>query len=230
MIKPRFAAGTMPHARASGGSSEPDQPEDSDLEVTGPAPITAQSASTDAVEIDRVVPASGNLGVCGQQFWLAGHPPRRPARDALVRHHHRPPRHRRGAPQDTALTDDHHPPRPTTHGRRPPRRSTPPARPAADRLVTGDEIHRTVNASGNVSVAGQFVNAGAQHAGRRVTLRIDADLVHVLVDGAPTGTSALALTPAQPARLQGARIARPPPQPRPPARTQSAQGETHVIG
>jgi hypothetical protein len=22
------------------------------------------------VEIDRVVPASGNLGVCGQQFWL----------------------------------------------------------------------------------------------------------------------------------------------------------------
>jgi hypothetical protein len=32
--------------------------------------------SSDAVEIDRVVLASGNLGLCGQQFWLAPRPER----------------------------------------------------------------------------------------------------------------------------------------------------------
>ena len=40
-------------------------------------------------------------------------------------------------------------------------------------------MHRTVNASGHVSVAGQYVNVGAQHAGRRILLRLDTDLAHV---------------------------------------------------
>lgn len=29
-----------------------------------------ETPAIDAVEIDRIEPASGNLGVCGQQFWL----------------------------------------------------------------------------------------------------------------------------------------------------------------
>jgi hypothetical protein len=29
-----------------------------------------EAVAIDAVEIDRIVPASGNLGVCGQLFWL----------------------------------------------------------------------------------------------------------------------------------------------------------------
>jgi hypothetical protein len=35
-----------------------------------PAGTFNEAASSDAVEIDRIVPASGNLGVCDQQFWL----------------------------------------------------------------------------------------------------------------------------------------------------------------
>jgi hypothetical protein len=96
------------------------------------------------------------------------------------------------------------------------------------------QIHRTVNASGNVSVAGHYVNIGAQHAGRRITLRLDTDLAHVIVDGALTRTTTLILTPAQRARLQGAQIPGPPPSPdHRPARTQrrvSARGDTQVIG
>jgi hypothetical protein len=47
-------------------------------EATGPEtpvpdPADQPFASPDAVEIDRVVPPSGNLGVAGQQFWLGRH-------------------------------------------------------------------------------------------------------------------------------------------------------------
>lgn len=108
----------------------------------------------------------------------------------------------------------------------------PPARPA--RTQGPIEINRTVNASGSVSVAGHYVSVGAQHAGRRVLLRLDADLAHVIVDGALTRTGPLTLTPAQRNRLRGARAAGPPPKPdHRPARTQrrvSSRGDTHVIG
>jgi hypothetical protein len=35
-----------------------------------PAGTSNEALAIDAVEIDRIVPTSGNLGVCGQQFWL----------------------------------------------------------------------------------------------------------------------------------------------------------------
>jgi hypothetical protein len=38
--------------------------------ATQPAGTIEETAAGEAVEIDRIVPASGNLGVCGQQFWL----------------------------------------------------------------------------------------------------------------------------------------------------------------
>jgi hypothetical protein len=76
--------------------------------------------------------------------------------------------------------------------------------------------------------------SSAQWHATRCTLRLDTDLAHVIVDGALTRTTPLALTPAQRARLQGAQIAGPPPSPnRRPARTQrpvSARGDTQVIG
>lgn len=78
------------------GTESPEGPEsiddESDEAFTAAAdPVPAPSASIaeqpvgnldealniEAVEIDRIVPASGNLAVCGQQFWLgparAGH-------------------------------------------------------------------------------------------------------------------------------------------------------------
>ena len=76
----------------------------------------------DAVEVDRVVPPSGNMAVGRQQFWLGparagqtGHP--------LDRHHHRAPEHRRVADQDRALPADRGGPGPAAPRRCPPRRA-----------------------------------------------------------------------------------------------------------
>jgi hypothetical protein len=39
--------------------------------VQQPVATLEEAVAIDAVEIDRIVPASGNLGVCGQQFgWV----------------------------------------------------------------------------------------------------------------------------------------------------------------
>jgi hypothetical protein len=38
--------------------------------VKQPVSTLGEALAIDAVEIDRLVPASGNLAVCGQQFWL----------------------------------------------------------------------------------------------------------------------------------------------------------------
>ena len=45
------------------------------------------------------------------------------------------------------------------------------------------EVDRVVNASGLVALAGRYVSVGQVLAGRRVTLRLDGDLAHVIDDG-----------------------------------------------
>ena len=49
-----------------------------------PTPVSAPAPHADptpaAVEIERIVPASGNLGICGQQFWLGTSAPGGPSR------------------------------------------------------------------------------------------------------------------------------------------------------
>lgn len=109
----------------------------------------------------------------------------------------------------------------------------PPANPA---VTDGApvEVHRLVNSSGNVSLAGQHVPVGAHHAGRRIIVRLDHDLAHVIVDNKIVRTRPLVLTSAQRQRLRAAQIARPrPTTATEPERTQrrvSAHGETQVIG
>jgi hypothetical protein len=46
-----------------------------------------------------------------------------------------------------------------------------PARPSAAHLAAGApvEIHRVVNACGDVSIAGQLASVGSQWVGRRIT-------------------------------------------------------------
>jgi hypothetical protein len=102
--------------------------------------------------------------------------------------------------------------------------------------VSRNAVHEWISryASGNVSVAGNYVSIGAQHAGLRITLRLEADLAHVVIDATLTKTLPLILTPTQRARLQGARMPGPDPQhDHRPTRTQrrtSARGTTMVIG
>ena len=89
----------------------------------------------------------------------------------------------------------------------------PPARPSPGLLATGAtvEIDRLVHAQGVVVLAGRQLPVGQPLAGRRVTLRLEAQLVHVITDGRLWRTVAFTLPPADRARLRGARIPGPPP-------------------
>jgi hypothetical protein len=65
------------------------------------------------------------------------------------------------------------------------------------------EIQRTVNAVGMVSIAGKYHSVGQQFAGRRITLRLETTLAHVVLDGVLARTIPLTLTPTQRARPPG---------------------------
>ncbi|MCA1835807.1 MAG: IS481 family transposase, partial [Actinobacteria bacterium] len=121
-----------------------------------------------------------------------------------------------------------------TQGARP--AGPPPARPSWTQLTAGIpvEIQRTVNATGTVSIAGKHHSVGQHFAGRRITLRLETNLVHVVVDGVLTRTIPLTLSATQRARLQGARIPGPAPildqRPTRVQRTVSCRGGTQIIG
>lgn len=211
----------------------PDPP----TEQPAPVPIPVPSppvvpVPTAAVEIERVVPASGNLGVCGQQFWLGTALTGRIATlwiDTTTVHLSFDGIHHKTVPSRMTTT---HLARLRAEGARP--AGPAPVLPAADRAHPGPlQIHRTANYTGGVSVAGTHLNVGAQHAGRRVTIHLEDGLAHVIVDGVRTRTTTLELTPAQRRKLRGAHAAGPLPAPDDrPARTQrrvSSQGATQVI-
>ena len=224
-----------------------DEPDDPAPTATDPLPApgasTAQQLAQthdpapdiDAVEIDRLVPASGNLGICGQQFWLG---PARAGRtltlwiDTTTVHLSLDGQHLKTLPSRLTSIDLA---RLHAHGARP-AGPPPPARPSWTQLSAGApvEIHRSVNAVGMVSIAGHYHSVGQQFAGQRITLRLETTVAHVIIDGTLARTIPLTLTPTQRARLQGAR----PPGPAPlldqrPARVQrtvSCRGGTQIIG
>jgi transposase InsO family protein len=96
-------------------------------EPAAPMPAPAVRWAGGAVEFDRVVPPSGNMQVCGKQFWLG------PARSAhhrhlLGRHRRHPPAHRRHPPEVAALPPVHHRPGRPAAWRWPPGRPLTPTR------------------------------------------------------------------------------------------------------
>jgi hypothetical protein len=82
----------------------------------------------------------------------------------------------------------------------------PPAPPSRGVLATAAvvELDRLVNASGLVSLAGGWLQVGYPLAGQRVTLRLEQQLVHVVVDGRLCLTLPSPVPPAARARLRGA--------------------------
>ncbi|HEY2127363.1 MAG TPA: IS481 family transposase [Streptosporangiaceae bacterium] len=198
-----------------------------------PAVVAARNAH--AVEIDRVVPASGNMFAAGRQVWLgkplAGH-------KVTLRLDH------------TSLHVFHDGQLIKTHpvildgkdlarlraaGGRPARPSPatalPPGPLPADAII---EVQRLVGAGGCVGIGGKQVSAGIHFAGQRVTLRLDAKLLHVnTADGVLARTLPSPLPPAARGRLHGARLAGPPPA-SPPAlqvtRVVSSQGGLMIAG
>jgi Integrase core domain len=201
-----------------------------------PPPAAASACEGDAVEIDRVVPASGNMFAAGRQIWL-GKPlagqkvTLRLDRSTLHVFH------------DGQLLKTH----PVTldgkdlarlraAGGKPARPSPatalPPGPVPADAII---EVQRLVGAGGCAGIGGKQVSAGIHLAGQRVTLRIDAKLIHVITaDGVLARTLPTPLPPAARGRLHGARLAGPAPAPATQAlqvtRVVSSQGGMMVAG
>jgi hypothetical protein len=128
----------------------------------------SDSGQGKAVELDRLVPSSGNLWIAGQQVRLG------PAMTG------RTVRLWAGLKRVRVLLDGHRiktlPSRLDARdlarlaaaGAQP---AGPPPLPPASGDVT--EVDRTVNASGNVSLGDHIIGAGLPLTGQRVTLRLD---------------------------------------------------------
>jgi hypothetical protein len=89
----------------------------------------------------------------------------------------------------------------------------PPRRTVALSLVGDDpaqvavEVDRVVNASGLIALAGRYVSVGQPLAGRRVTLRLEGDLAHVIGDGVLLRTLPAPVPAALRRRLYGVHLA-----------------------
>jgi transposase InsO family protein len=194
-------------------ASQPDQPLD-DAATAAPQPLPARWDGG-PVEFERVVPPSGNLQVCGKQFWLG------PARSGLtitfwadtdVIHLLAAGTRLKSVRSHLSVTDlagllrD---------GGRP---AGPSPLPTAgeDDPVGAVEVDRIVNATGSVSLGQHLVLAAEILAGRRVSVRVDQQTLMFfdLETRELLRTRPNPLTPAEIRRLRSARPAGPPPQPR----------------
>src|SRR5215471_592284 len=141
----------------------------------GPAPGIAANAGQSAVEVDRVIPASGNLWIGGQQVWLG---PALAGRqvilwiDVISLHVLANGARIKTLPSRLGATELA---RLAANGARP---AGPCPLPAGDGAVI--EVDRTVNAGGLVSLGDRQVGVGSPLAGQRVTLRMEGPLMAVL--------------------------------------------------
>ena len=166
-----------------------------------PGPASAASPAG-AVELDRVVPPSGNLWVAGQQIWLGPAMTGRviriwadTRRVHVLAHGHR-------IKTLPSRLDGKDLARLAASGAAP--AGPAPLPPPAGGVI---EIERIVNASGNISVGSHVISAGSPLAGQRVTVRLDGPLAHILANGAVVRTVACPVPPSARQRLRGARAA-----------------------
>ncbi len=180
-----------------------------------PAPAPASGAlpkAGHAVELDRVVPPSGNMRVAGQQIWLGPAMTGRTVRvwAGLDRVHVLLNGHRiKTLPSRLDSTDLA---RLAAAGARP---AGPPPLPPASGNVT--EIERTVSASGSISIGDHVISAGMPLAGQRITVRLDGLVAHIIAGGVHVRTVACPVAEQARSRLRGARAgsAAPPCMPEP---------------
>jgi transposase InsO family protein len=225
--------------RSSVGRSTLTPPADPHGEPAAAPSVDASDASdgvkaADAVEVDRVMPPSGNLAVRGQQFWLG---PQRAGQnvtlwiDTTTVHLSVDGRHLKTLPSRLSTVDLA---RLRADGARP--AGPPPARPSPGLLAAGApvEVDRTVHAQGVVVIAGRQLPVGLPLAGRRVTLRLEQHVAHVIVDDVLWRTVAFTLGTKDRAQLRGAHLPGPTPKRADhPARVQrrvSSRGGVQVVG
>ncbi len=153
-------------------------------------PADRQPADGQAVELDRVVPPSGNLWLAGQQIWLGPAVTGRTVRmwAGLDRVHVLLDGYRvKTLPSRLDARDLA---RLAAGGAS--QAGPPPLPPAWGEVI---EVERTVNASGNVSLGNCMISAGLPLAGQRVTLRLDGPVAHILSGGILARTYQITVEP-----------------------------------
>jgi transposase InsO family protein len=176
--------------------------------------VTEPASWPDAVEVDRMVPPSGNMWVGGQQFWLS------PARarqqvtlwiDATTVHLSIGGWRIKTVPSRLTEVDLARLRRADGRPAGPPPAGPSPGALAASRCV---EVDRLVNGIGGITLLNRLVLVGSPLAGQRARIRLDGQLMHVLTqDGVLWRTLPCPIPPGQRHRLQGARLAGPAPLP-----------------
>ena len=193
-----------------------------DLEpLTSPAPgpgdepaVTEPASWAGAIEVDRVVPPSGNMWAGGQQFWLS------PARagqtvtlwmDTATVHLSIGGWRVKTVPSRLTEVDLARLRRADGRPAGPPPAGPFPGALAASKCI---EVERLVNGVGGVTLLNQLVLVGFPLAGQRARLRLDGNVMHVITqDGQLWRTLPCPIPPGQRHRLQGVRLAGPAPLP-----------------
>ena len=179
------------------------------LKEMGPSPV----ATPVTVELDAVVPASGNLQVKGQQLWLGPDRAGTPVTLRITTSHLRVLLAGvliKTVGSKLAASDLH---ALIAAGRA--RLVTDQTEPVDQPVAAVIEVERTVNAGGCVGLANRQVSVGFALAGRRVVLRFEATTMTVLdpTDRALLRSMPNPLATRAVAYLRGARPGGPPPMP-----------------
>jgi transposase InsO family protein len=179
-----------------------------------PAVMPEPARWPDAVEVDRIVPPSGNMTVGPQQFWLS------PARagqkvtlwmNTTTCHLSIGGWRIKTIPSRLSEVDLARLRRTDGRPAGPPPSGPFPGTLAASRCV---EVDRLVTAVGGISLGNHYILVGSPLAGQRARIRLDGQLMHILTqDGLLWRTLPCPIPPGQRHRLQGVRLAGPAPLP-----------------
>lgn len=191
-----------------GGPGEPG------LVVTGDVDPPPPTGDPGPVELEVLVPASGNLQLVGRQLWVGRSLASQQVRIwADLRSIHLsatsdgrllktlPSRY---SPDELALLHGHPTARPA---------GPAPAAAAALQGAAVVEVDRVVNGCGLLGIGGRQLGVGLLWAGRKVTVRVTPTLLQVVCDGRVVKTLPSPVPAELRHRLPGARVAGLPPEP-----------------
>lgn len=185
------------------------------VQAPPPTPIVAEPVTwPDAIEIERTVPASGNMTIGPQQFWLGTSRTGQTVSfwiDTTTVHMSIDGWRIKTVPSRLSAVDLA---RLRDTGARP--AGPPPAgnAPGVRAATSCVEVQRLVNAAGIITLGNQVIQVGSPLAGQRARIRLDGQVMHVITqDGVLWRSLPCPIPPGQRHKLQGVRFAGPEPLP-----------------